>query len=313
VNPERDDNLLHALNRWASGQQENFLTEAFGHLLRRLQAQEPAFLEALVFRITGGQIQLDHEELAKCEINTQVFGDARNYPDLEIAGPNTQVYVEVKDASPVDENQLSRYARLLAKRSVPDRCVVLLSRHIPPDLSIEGVAPPVRWSQVGAWINELETDDEVTEHVASQFMSFMRSKGLLIEKVEWELVPGVQQLARLQEMGREVLESLEARVGESNGRGYSGLQIWNPENNQMMYVLRTYLADPSKLWFGVVDAYRPQSGIDDWERREGIFAVSLDLPSEEVHFFERSTHSQMDRMKSFVEDCFEAVGFNPAG
>jgi hypothetical protein len=79
-----------------------------------------------------------------------------------------------------------------------------------------------------------------------------------------------------------------------------------------MYALRTYFNKPAHLWFGVVDAYRPESGIDDWERFEGLFAVGLDLPSEEVHFFERSTHSQMDRLKSFVEDCFDTLGFHPA-
>ena len=34
------NNLLVALNNWASGKQENFLTDAFVHLLNRLALEE---------------------------------------------------------------------------------------------------------------------------------------------------------------------------------------------------------------------------------------------------------------------------------
>jgi hypothetical protein len=281
--------------------------------LRQLQEQEPVFLIDLIERMTDHRIVLSESELSKCEINTQVFGNSESYPDVEIAGPDTQIYVEVKDASPVDMDQLKRYATLIGERSVHQGCVVPLVRYDPGEISIDRVVPPVRWSRMGAWLNDLESNDEVIDHQLAQFTWFMRGKGLLIEKVEWALVPGVQQLARLQAMGREVLESLGAHVSESHGRGYSGLQIFNPENNQMMYALRTRLDDPARLWFGVVDRYRPDEDPELWERVGDLTATGLHLPSEEVHFFERSTNSQMDCLRAFIEDCFEAVGYDPSG
>src|SRR5438874_8951321 len=92
------NNLFLRLHKWASRQDENFLTEALAVVLEHLLVLAPAVGVGLVRRLTGGFIDLPPEDAGGIEIHTQVEA-ASGRPDLEVRIPHRIVWVEVKAES----------------------------------------------------------------------------------------------------------------------------------------------------------------------------------------------------------------------
>src|SRR2546430_11699099 len=83
------------LHKWASRQDENFLTESLAVVLEQLLVLAPAVGTRLVARLTGGFIDLPPEDASAIEIRTQVEG-REGRPDLELRTPHQLAWVEVK-------------------------------------------------------------------------------------------------------------------------------------------------------------------------------------------------------------------------
>lgn len=184
--PEGSDNLLLALNKWAPNQQENYLTEAFAYILRRLQRIDPDALFVVLCRLTSGAIKFK-DEIPSLQITTQV-PTAAGTPDIEIAGPDLLVYIEVKDQSPVDDVQLLGYSEELGRQTQATRGLVLLTRRAPSPLpDIRLLSPPVRWPAVYRWLGEVgtQTNDEVTQYMVDEFRGLLGGLGMAVEKVGW--------------------------------------------------------------------------------------------------------------------------------
>src|SRR3954468_19356585 len=88
-------NLFHRLHKWATRQDENFLTESLAVVLEQLLVLAPVVGVRLVARLTGGLLELSPEDASVIEIHPQVeTGQGR--PDLEIRIPHRLVWFEVK-------------------------------------------------------------------------------------------------------------------------------------------------------------------------------------------------------------------------
>lgn len=115
------NNLLVALSRWVSGQQENFLSDAFVHLLNLLAQQMPEAFAMAIKKITNGAITPTVETAPNFIVASQIF-TSEGTPDIEISGPNAYALIEVKDESPVDEKQIERYTRLIEQNDADAKC-----------------------------------------------------------------------------------------------------------------------------------------------------------------------------------------------
>jgi hypothetical protein len=92
------NNLFLRLHKWASRQDENFLTESLAVVLEQLLVLAPAVGTRLVAGLTGDFIKLPPEDASAIELHTQVeAGQGR--PDLEIRSPHRLVWIEVKAES----------------------------------------------------------------------------------------------------------------------------------------------------------------------------------------------------------------------
>src|SRR2546421_12137719 len=78
------NNLLVALRRWVSKQDENFATESLAHLLKHLAEHEEKIAAALLTRLTAGRVSFSGDEARKAQIMTQPTTD-RGRPDIEIS------------------------------------------------------------------------------------------------------------------------------------------------------------------------------------------------------------------------------------
>src|SRR5436309_16126046 len=102
------NNLFLRLHKWASRQDENFLTESLAVVLEQLLVLAPAVGTRLVGRLTGGFIELPPEDASAIDVHTQVeTGEGR--PDLELRSPNRLTWVEVKAESELRTGQLEGY------------------------------------------------------------------------------------------------------------------------------------------------------------------------------------------------------------
>jgi hypothetical protein len=77
------NNLLLRLHKWAWRQDENFLTEAFAHLLVHLLENEPEAGLGLLKALTGGVLDLPPIEARGVEVRTHVTS-SEGTPDLEL-------------------------------------------------------------------------------------------------------------------------------------------------------------------------------------------------------------------------------------
>ena len=310
-----DPNLFLALNRWASSQPENFLTEAFVVLLNRLSENSPQAFAHVIGRITGGAIQLDPDSSADVTVQSQALTDLGS-PDIEITGPDLHCFIEVKDGSPVDLDQLNRYSRVLSERAESAKCLVLLTRYPPPLVSEPYLVEPVRWSHIAEWLGELRNTselDETTRYLNDQFIGFLEGKGMTAERVGWELAAGLTQLLNLKTMMQEALISAGAhRVWMSYGSEFSGVAVPDPDSNSSAYFLNIWFSDPGHLLFITRSDKVLEDRRTDWEDHpNNQLKRKLRIDSEEMHFFSRPLDSQRRLLEEFCASCLADTVYDP--
>jgi hypothetical protein len=142
------NNLFLRLHKWASRQDENFLTESLAVVLEHLLVLAPAVGTRLVARLTGGFIELPAEDASSIELHPQLpAGQGR--PDLEIRSPHKVVWIEVKAESELRAGQLQGYRVLLGECGVEQTRLVLLTRY-PEVFQPEDTRPDRVHSQIVA-------------------------------------------------------------------------------------------------------------------------------------------------------------------
>jgi len=314
--PDHRDNLLIALDRWASGQHENFLTEAFVDVLNRLSSSSPELFGQLLKRITDGEFNPAVEELAGFNVVSQLSTD-QGSPDIAIMGPDHYALIEVKDQSPVDPDQLNRYSRLIELNTAGNKCLVLLTRDQAPPLDIKWLQKPIRWYQVLEWIGDIKDKhelDDVSGYVIRQFLGFLEGRGMAVEKVGWEFAPGLRQLMNLKTLMREALEGAGAhRVWTSYGSEFNGVAIPAPETNNSGYFFFVNFDRPGELVFSALTENVLPEHVDEWSRHlNNQMKKTLDIGSEEIHFHSRGLASQRVVLEQFAAECLAETIYAPA-
>ncbi len=307
-------NLFGSLSRWASSQQENFLTESFARLIEILRDTVPDTFADLISFITNGAVDIAGEQSPEVTISTQVSADDSNYPDLEIKGPDLLIWVEVKDASPMNPDQLARYSKLLEARSVEQKSLVFLSRSTSELPDVPLLAKPLSWTAIAEWLREAEDWDEtraelpVASFVTREFYEFLEEKGMAVEKIGWELIPGVYSLRDLQTMMSETLQTLlSSRIWAAGSHVYTGWGIYGEEssNRTVAYLFVNY-GVPEEIRFSVQNELLKEELQHVWEPHDRDSSRrTLDMTSEEVHFLALSSTSQRRVLHDFVESCLD--------
>lgn len=172
---------------------ENYLTEAFVFLINSLLVRErPLALEFLTYLCTeNNEFSFDTDE--NISVTTQEIIE-QGILDIKISSFGKQIYVEVKDYSPVSIGQLKRYRKHLESSSAPIKRLILLTR-FPVDLTEHQGIPDkhICWFEVYNWLVSAEdkVKDSVSTYLIKSFKSFLEVKRMSIEKVGWEYINGV--------------------------------------------------------------------------------------------------------------------------
>lgn len=301
-------NLLTLLHRWAWRQDENFITDAFAHLLRRLVEYDPPAGLQILSRLTNERFSVEWGTQG-VTIRTQVTA-ALGRPDIEIRSPRHLVYVEAKIESGLGYRQLERYLEQQQNELLPiGSTLVILSRY-PVDIP-ESIRPKViaqRWYEVAHWLDLLLgqglVSDPVNKFLVEQFLGFLQGRNITMEKVGPELIPGVRAFRSLISMAAEVIASHGLSTASTFGREWAGYNFYKAKQE---YFLGMYYEQPQSLVFQTNFAVSPEAvteiGTGKVINRQ--WRNELPLDDEAEPFFSLDRGQQLDRIAQFLERSLE--------
>ncbi len=316
------NNLLVSLYKWASRQDENFLTEAFVHLLRHLLDTEPIAAATILNKLTNGVLNLLPQQAATVNVATQV-STSQGRPDIEIRTVDCLVYVEVKVLAELGHLQLKRYRELLCTSDFERTTLVLLTRRLPDIPTDEQPDLAIQWHQIAVWLEqellEWNTQQESSFFLVNQFLNFLKARGMTVERVGWELVPGVESMRNLLALMESALEA--ERIPHKRGTGWYWLGYSLEDGVDFFFI---WLEQPAMLGFRTykrkLDLQRCEAlGLTRvWsEKPVGLrWGNVLDFESEDVHFFARSKASQLQVIERFLRESrriAEQITVQPEG
>jgi len=229
---------------------------------------------------------------------------AEGIPDIHIDAPGLLVLVEVKKGSDLHSGQLSQYHSMLDRRKQSTKRLVLLTAFAANFIEEEKPDRWVRWGEVANWINQRLPKDLVAHYLTTQFLAFLRSQVMAIEKVEWQYIEGTKALYNFTTMLGQALQNSGVPIyrvsGTWDSRGHyiaSGGQFWTGINMDKPHLLR-FQFETAKPDLELLKQH-------GWQFQDGKYVTTLDLSSESIHFFARSQDSQLDCLTDFVRNAFQ--------
>jgi len=234
-------------------------------------------------------------------------------PDIVVVGPNLKIIVEVKVESDTDLDQLKRYRSHLDGVDAKRRFLTVLTKYRQDRAWLEGtVDAAVRWHEVSHVLRgDLENmKDEVSRYLIQQFLVLLAARGMVMEKVSWELTQGVRALSCLLEMLCDAIGQYQDKAKSFAGTtNYAFQYFWvaGTECGAGIYFER-----PNVVVYEAynVDKRRADAlgiGRVDKKVKQSNWVNELDLDSEGVHFFASSLARQVEQLSEFIKSSTQAV------
>jgi len=299
-----DENIFSALAKYNSEEGENYLTEAFAFVINALLQQErPIGMEVLTqLCVENNEFSFDMDEVIS--VSTQVSTE-QGTPDIKVSSPSKLIYIEVKDYSPVDLEQLKRYKKALESSSPAIRRLILLTR-FPIDFSEHKGIPDkcIRWSQVYDWLENTKAKDPICVYLIDSFKSFLEVKQMSIQKVGWEYINGVPALNNLINMIKTAIESASLQINpRSQSQDYRGyyfenVQFWCGISYDKPLVVIFETANKKNFNTKLVET-------PSYPILETNWSIQFRLQLEDIHFFSLDKDKQLEEMSKFVRTAYE--------
>ncbi len=284
---------LHAL---AHAQDENFITTSLAHVLVvYLETEEECAMRLLRY-LYPKEFQMDSQLVSTMSVYTQYTTDF-GVPDIVIKGADSILYIEAKVDSGFGEKQLERYAAALEGERESNKYLVTLTRYA-VDNGSKATVRNLRWYELADEFASLHPNTDVGAYLKAEFLDLLKYRGITMETVSWELTEGVRSFRNLVDMIGEALRLRNVSIHQKSGAwDYYGYYIVE----KRMFI-GFYLNEPAVL---VIETDKPIVIPDDYEPElgqieRGKWTYSIDLSSEDAHFFSRSRASQLQFLESWV-------------
>jgi hypothetical protein len=289
-NPE---NLFMVLSHYDPSEEENYLTESFAYLLKRICQRRPDDAVRVINKITGPLPVHPIVDLRTVKIHTQQSLGKYGKVDLAIEeGEDTLVFIEIKHDSPLGPRQLERYHTALHETAKDNSRLVLLKRHKEIDSEVGLNSEQfhlVTWYEVYRYLNDIKKADDVLIFLIKEFQAFLEEKNMKLKRVSWEYIQGVPALLELRNL-------LEAAKNEVMPKAYlKKTQGWSWVG---LYIDRNF-------FFGV---RYDKPLIVVYENNYGNNPTSKNLLDlEEKHFFSLNADEQLTVLIQFLKQATKEV------
>ncbi|HEY90975.1 MAG TPA: PD-(D/E)XK nuclease family protein [Dehalococcoidia bacterium] len=295
-------NVFSALAKYNSVTDENYLTESFVFLISSLLKRDRTIgLDILAnLCVTNGEFEFSEEE--DITVSTQVT-TPEGRPDIEVSSPDKLIYVDVKDSSPVDTSQLRRYRKQLHSSNTMMKKLLLLTRFPIDDTEHKGIPDKcIRWSEVHNWLAAVRQDAEepVGVYLIESFMSFLKGKGMSIEKVGWEYTNGLVAF-------NNMIDMVVAAIREAKLSFYRKAAAWDSKGfwlEDKKYWCGIYYNSPQTVVFKVFHKKGLKVGRvpnPSFPVKESFASIWFQLDLEGIHFFSLDKDAQMSKLAEFVK------------
>jgi len=304
---ESEGNLFLSLHKWAHRQDENFTTDAFAHLLRRLISKEPSLAHAVLRKLTGDRFKLAEADCHQLKVILQRREDG-NQPDIRINSGDIRIIIEVKVGAQLDWEQIQRYLIELKDSVCTRPCLGVLTRDcVLQKDRMDAVHSYARWQDVHEKLANKAIRDPITEYLTLQFLEFLTERRMTMEKVRSELKDGVTSLENLIVMLEEaVKKSGDNPKPEYWKEGCTG--VWFGPRKQCCsngsYWCGISHRNAGCLVFQVYGQRKSDSKLPDrWEwvaegkQQEDVLRYKLPLTT---GFFQGDAKDQWDKIDEFV-------------
>lgn len=162
--------------------EEDFWTEAFGHLLEYLIKHDYTYARELLWDISQEKFDLSIYKPADVKIWTQ-HRTNQGITDIEINAPDFCVVIENKVEAGLSRNQIENYQKYLDNLSANNNLVILLSKYSFRWKESEKVVT-IRWFDVCQYLEEINQKSlsPVSHFLLSQFLGFVKEKGQCVDR-----------------------------------------------------------------------------------------------------------------------------------
>jgi hypothetical protein len=291
-------NIFQALSRYGSSQSENYLTEAFIHVLRMLRERCPQGFQHLIANIAGISPEDIESELGEITIAGQA-SLPQGRPDIRFDFPDGRiVFVEVKDWSPLSEGQLEGYFKQIRPLFGAKASLVLLTRskHSMQETTLDPSSyRQICWYEIYAWLGEFLTDDAIAGHYVDEFREFLEGRGMGVQQVTWEYEKGVRSMIILTNM----LETATAEVAPHRKTKRTAGWSWRGLYIDDVYFLGVRYEAP------MIISFEDNMGTNP--------TLKEDLDLAEAHFFSLSAGQQLETISDFLRSAFAKAGEEDKG
>ena len=216
-------------------------------------------------------------------------------PDFQISSDSVLVWVEVKDAAPLGQDQLKDYRRSLFGKAGQrkKRLLLLRNRHFTPEEQ-EGADSSPWWHQLYVGLrtmidSSVFEDGSSSHYLLNQFLKYMQQKGVpTVSRIDGEHIKGLPSvmslLVILQNEVQAVFEgsrvsSPEFWLDEEDPYVYAEYSVKPPNTKSEAYLVQLWVptaAQPAGTAIALVTK-------DDWIRESEHSRV--DVPSDDQSFY----------------------------
>ena len=296
--------LLARLHKWASRQDENFLTESLSCIVEHLLYSESEAGAAFLKWLTGGAISIKADEADAVDVSTQ-YATPAGTPDIVIRSRESRVYIEAKVDSGFGANQLERYRADLNTRSEKKKALITLTRY-PIDLkSCIPVDQERRWYEIADTLRELQISDPVSLYLISELLELFRFRGVAMESVSWQLPEGIRSLRNCMTLLEEALNKTGISIHQRSAAwDWYGFYL-----EKKKYYVGIKFDDPTVVRFSTEDLVIKEKDVSVpfGVVEEGWWRHYLNLDSEDIHFFALSRPSQLICLVDFLTQCKQSM------
>jgi len=300
--------FFSALAKYGSGEDENYLTESFALVINALLQQEPQIGVEILSRLCVNENEFSFDLDEDISIATQE-PTPQGIPDIKVSSPNKLIYVEVKDYSRVDPNQLKHYRTDLESSNATIKRLILLTR-FPVDFSEHRGIPDRRisWFEVYNWFADVRqrAQDPVSVYLIESFMSFLEVKRMSIEKVGWEYIDGVPAFNNLINMIESAIKDAKIPLHKNLPRAtaWAWKGFWLEEKK---FWCGIYYSAPSVVVFKAFNKEDLDVGrvkLPSYPVKEALRSLWFQLRLEDVHFFSLDKDRQLQEITKFIKTSY---------
>ena len=298
-----NENIFSTLAKYNSLIDENYLTEAFVFLINSLLTKErPIALEILTkLCVKNGDFSFGEDE--HVSVSTQVATE-QGRPDIKVSSPDKLIYIEVKDYSPVDVDQLKRYKKDLESSNADIRQLILLTRP-PVDFSEHKGIPDkhVRWFEVYNWLANAKAQDPVSVYLIESFKSFLEVKQMSIQRVSWEYINGVPAFNNLINMIEVAIKGASLHVHQKSA-GWGSKAFWLESKKYWCGVYHNAPLAVVFKAFNKEDLDTGKIGTPSYPVKKALKSIWFQLRLDDIHFFSLDKDEQLEEITKFVKTAY---------